>query len=122
MLDPIINQNMNVRQWKIILWLNFVEISIVDTNSDLPIFFDDRNNVSQPGRVLSHFYQPRLNLFGNLVFNFQTQLGLELPNLLLYFIKPLIIRQFMRYNISTQPLRVTYFPEKHINIFSMKMN
>ena len=37
MLSTVINQNMNVWQWKIILRDGFVDIPVVNTNSDLPI-------------------------------------------------------------------------------------
>ena len=47
-LSTIVNQNMNILQRKIILRASFVEISVVDTNLDFPIFFGDQNNIGQP--------------------------------------------------------------------------
>ena len=69
MLSAVINQYINIQQWKIILWSRFFEISVVDEKSDLPIFFGDRNNIDQPSRLLHHFHQLRLDLFGDIFFD-----------------------------------------------------
>ena len=56
MLSTIINQNVNVWQRKIIFWAGFVEIFVIDTYSDFPIFLGNRNNIGQLNQVLCHFY------------------------------------------------------------------
>ena len=68
-LNTVIDQNMNVRQWKIIFWVGFFEIPVRDAYSHLSIFFGDQNNIGQPCWVLLHFHQSRLDLFGYLFFN-----------------------------------------------------
>ena len=56
MLIIVINQIVNVWQRKIIVWVGFVEIPVIDTNSDLPNFFGDQENIVQPSKVFCHFH------------------------------------------------------------------
>ena len=56
-------------QRKIIVWACFLETFVVNTNSDLPIFLGNRDNIGQLSRILCHFCYLRLGLFGIIFFD-----------------------------------------------------
>ena len=118
----VVNHNMNIRQCRIILRASFVEISIVNTNPDFPVFLGDRNNIIQPSWILCHFHQSGIYLLGNVFLNLQTQFRLDFLSFLLHRIEPRVNQQLMRYDVGTQPLHVTDFLNEHIPIFSKQMN
>ena len=69
MFSAVVDQNVNVRQRKIIFCAGFIEIPVIDTYPILSIFFGDWNNIGQPNRVLRHLHQSRLDMIGDLLFN-----------------------------------------------------
>src|SRR5262249_34445057 len=47
----VVDQDINVRKWEVVLRTGLIQISEVNTNADLPILLDYRDYIGHPHRV-----------------------------------------------------------------------
>src|ERR1044072_7858208 len=54
MLSGVVNQNINMRKWKIVFWTCFVQISVIHTHPYFAILLRYRHHICNPLRIRSN--------------------------------------------------------------------
>src|ERR1051325_6168820 len=100
MLSGVVNQNINMRKWKIIFRTRFVQISVIHTHSYLTILLRYGYHVCNPLRIRSNGYKTGVELLHNFGFDFLRHLRTHATNLLFHWEKTLFRRQLVYHNIN----------------------
>ena len=61
-LSSTVNKHINMRQWEVIFWTGFIQISVINTHSNFPIFLWYWYDVGNPLRIFSCHEETRINL------------------------------------------------------------
>ena len=99
MLSRIINQDINVGEWKIILRDPPIQISVIHTHSYFAIFFRYGDNVGNPLRVGSDNQESNIELLHDLLFDLFLHIGSHATDLLFYWWKIFSCRQMMYHDV-----------------------
>src|ERR1051325_5342854 len=100
MLSGIVNQNINMREWKIVFRTRFVQISVIHTHSHFTIFLRYEYHICNPLRIRSNCQETGVELLHNFGFDFLRHLRTHATNLLLYWEKTFFRWQSVHYNIN----------------------
>ena len=65
----VVNQDVNVRQWKLILGTRLVQVPIVDAHADSSVFFGHWDDICKPLRVKDDLEEVNAVLLHDLFFD-----------------------------------------------------
>ncbi len=75
MASRVVDQHIDMWQREIVLRTGLVQIPIVDAHADPTIFLGHGDNIGHPLGIIGYFYEAGVDLFDDLFFDFEDQIG-----------------------------------------------